>query len=50
MALGTTALLSNQPVKRASTVITRGMCTVHVLSRDSWLEAYMKPEAEHAIC
>mmetsp|Transcript_29009 Transcript_29009/g.66659 ORF Transcript_29009/g.66659 Transcript_29009/m.66659 type:complete len:1200 (+) Transcript_29009:82-3681(+) len=37
--LGTKALLSPLPVKRASTVITKGMCTVHILTRDSWLEA-----------
>jgi len=39
VALGTKSLLSGAPVKRASTVITKGMCTVNVLSRDDWLEA-----------
>mmetsp|Transcript_11473 Transcript_11473/g.21538 ORF Transcript_11473/g.21538 Transcript_11473/m.21538 type:complete len:1396 (-) Transcript_11473:111-4298(-) len=37
--LGTKALLSARPVKRASTVITQTVCAVRTLTRDDWLDS-----------
>merc|ERR1719183_2405164 len=44
--LGTKALLSTRPVKRASTVITQTVCAVRTLTREDWLDA-LKLHPEH---
>jgi CRP-like cAMP-binding protein len=44
--LGTKALLSARPVKRASTVITQTVCAVRTLTREDWLDA-LKLHPEH---
>lgn len=44
--LGTKALLSSRPVKRASTVTTQTVCAVRTLTREDWLDA-LKLHPEH---
>jgi CRP-like cAMP-binding protein len=44
--LGTKALLSPRPVKRASTAITQTVCAVRTLTREDWLDA-LKLHPEH---
>jgi CRP-like cAMP-binding protein len=44
--LGTKALLSSRPVKRATTVVTQTVCAVRTLSREDWLDA-LKLHPEH---